>query len=160
MEERKLIKYYSLLFSSFLFLIFSFIFERETFDKSEILNSNIVINPYKKHPWKEQINILISKDGHYHTTLTLKEEEENNIIVFSLFGILSREKENSFKIKSTTKSMYNKSELNFNSEIINELYDLNNFTIIDYFDVIYRDKKTIIIERKHGNIKSLMLTRE
>jgi len=155
-----LIKYYSLLFSSFLFLIFSFIFERETFDKSEILNSNIVINPYKKHPWKEQINILISKDGHYHTTLTLKEEEENNIIVFSLFGILSREKENSFKIKSTTKSMYNKSELNFNSEIINELYDLNNFTIIDYFDVIYRDKKTIIIERKHGNIKSLMLTRE
>ena len=155
-----MIKYYSLLFSSFLFLIFSFIFERETFDKSEILNSNIVINPYKKHPWKEQINILISKDGHYHTTLTLKEEEENNIIVFSLFGILSREKENSFKIKSTTKSMYNKSELNFNSEIINELYDLNNFTIIDYFDVIYRDKKTIIIERKHGNIKSLMLTRE
>lgn len=156
-----MIKYYSLLFSSFVCLIFSFIFERETFDKSEILSSNIVINPYKKHPWQEQINILISKDGHYHTTLTLKEEEEeNNINVFSLFGILSREKENSFKIKSTTKLMYHKSEFNFNSEIINKLYDLNNFTIIDYFDVIYRDKSKIIIERKHGNINSLMLTRE
>lgn len=56
--------------------------------------------------------------------------------------------------------MYHKSEFNFNSEIINELYDLNNFTIIDYFDVIYRDKSKIIIKRKYGNINTLMLTRE
>ena len=155
-----MIKYYSLLCSSLLFLIFSFIFERETFDKSEILSSNIVLNPYKNHLFQEHINVLISKNGDYHTTLTLKEKGRSDINVFSLFGILSRERGNSFKIKSTTKLMHKKPDIGQSSDIVDELYNLDDFTIIDYFDVIYRDKNKIIIERKHGNLNSLMLTRE
>ena len=153
-------RYYILLIISSLALWGSVVFESDINFRGGVFNSNIITHPYKAEKWQENINILINEDGSFHATLILEGNELPRTEVFSVFGQLNKDAEYAYQIVSKTKSMQETSLPELISEPYTQLYFSEDLTLVDSFNVIYRDNDKLIVEAKEGKLKTLMITRE
>lgn len=153
-----MIKYYLFFTLSLVLFLASNLAEKIAYSSDEAYTTHIVGNPYQENMWSEKMFMYVHSDGNFHATITI-EDAEDKVHVFTVLGKMESLSNNEYGVVSQTMletgSKPPKVDKLYGEPFFN-LYEIEGYTLVGSFKVLYRDNQISIVERP-GNAQETVL---
>lgn len=153
-----MIKYYLFLTLSLVLFLASNLVEKIAYSSDETYTTRIIGSPYQENMWSEKMFIYVHSDGNYHATITI-EDAEDKVHVFTVLGKMESLSNNEYGVVSQTMLETESKPPKIDTlygEPFYSLYEIEGYTLVGSFKVLYRDNQISIVERP-GNAQETVL---